>query len=849
MRQFLCSSPRIASHCGLHLIFHRLLSSAASPSSLCRSPLLFPSLLEKRSFTFSLNSLIEVLAQCHKFLQSLFLFRKISTIRTSFELDPLVFPSLLSSCACLCHLNIGKSTHGFLIKCGFMTWDSVNIGLIEMYVKFGERGDAYQLFEEMPIKNERFCNSLVCDFGFNGFFEESLVFFDVILALGFFPYLKSVYFAVLACGELRRLDKGIWLYNFVIRNGFDAHVLIGNSLISMYIKMDRLDFACCAFNSMKDKDIVSWNSLITGFAQNGNWAEAFKTFLSMKEVGNLIPNRVTFLGLVLACGRAGDLDQGKSIHGHSIVTGLLSDFRLGTAIVDMYAKCNSTQCAQTVFQEGMFKKSLVSWNSLISGYSQNGHYWEAAQLFKNMITESNLKPDSVTFANVLPAYSGLESIELIKSSHALMVKIGLEKGKDVVLSTAVVDAYGKCLDVAAAKLLFTCIEKPNAATWNAMIAVYCLNHYPELGMLVFLEMLQSKVSPDAVTVIILLQLCGELGSLKQGNMAHCYSLSKGFSSHHTVQNTMIDMYMRCGSVENSENLFRLMPVKSVITWNTMLSGYVKIGSCFRTMKVFSQMLSESEYSPDSVTLISLIQAAGAVVSGHGPSIAHSFAVKLGLDAEALVINSLMDAYAKNGMIENARSLFMHMGQMRDQCSWNVMIAGYGINGQGVKACELVKQMEENGYKPDSITFTSVLFSCCHSGLIEEGHEYFHMMLDKYNIKPGLQHWTCIIDMLGHAGRLEEAHRLVVSQNAGGDALSDSDAIWGALLDASRMNMNLEVGELAGNTLSKLAPENCGYHILLSNLYASCYRWDEATKVRRVFEDRLTKKPGISLVQI
>ena len=798
-------------------------------------------------------SLIKTFAGNRRFLQSVFLFKKLLLSPSWLKPDILVFPPLIKSCAYLPHPNFGFLIHGYLMKCGFGNWVGVGNSLIRMYMKFGYIWDAYGVFEEMPIRDEDLFNSLVSGFGSNGFYDEVLVLFEQMLDVGLLPSLDSAFYVIMACGELGNLKKGTLVHEFLIENGFDRNVSILNSLISMYIKIGKIDSGRRIFCDMPKRDIVSWNSLITAYARNGNWAEAFNLFLSMKSAEDLFPNRITFLGLLLACGQIGNLDLGKSIHGHLICTGLISDLRLGTAMVNMYAKCDRVECAQTIFEEELFDRSLVSWNSLIAGYSHNGYDQKATLLYERMISESNLKPDAVTFANVVPAYASLADIRRIRSIHTFIVKKGLDMDGDVVLGTAMVDAYGKCLDIKAAKSLFSGIKKPNTATWNAMIAGNNLNHHADKSMLLFLEMLQSKVFPDAITMVMLFQSCGEIGSLKEGTMVHCYCLSKGFSPHLTVGNAIIDMYMRFGCVKSSQLLFNEMSLKNVVTWNTMLFGCVKIGDSAMAMRVFCQMQSENQYKPDSVTMISFIQASAAILTSCGAEIAHGFIAKLGLDSETLVMNSLIDAYAKTGFIEKARSLFMQMGNLRDQSSWNIMIAGCGMNGQGREACELVSHMEEDGYRPNSITFTSLLSSCSHSGLIEEGCWYFDMMMRKYKIQPGLEHWTCIIDMHARAGRLEEAYQLIengLHQNSDGDALWDCDAVWGALLSACRMNMNMELGLLAGEKLLKLAPDNCGYRTLLSNLYASGKRWDEKAKLRREFEDRrLMKKPGLSVVEM
>ncbi|KAL5702579.1 hypothetical protein ACHQM5_027781 [Ranunculus cassubicifolius] len=621
----------------------------------------------------------------------------------------------------------------------------------------------------------------------------------------------------------------------------------------MYTKLGRLDLGRQVFNDMPERDIVSWNSMITGYAQNRNWAEVFDLFVSMKSMGHLIPSRVTFLGLVQACGQAQNLNMGKSIHGYMIHPGLMSDFRLGTSILDMYLKCGEVESARVIFEEELQERSLVSWNSLLAGYAQNGCDLEAVLFFQRMLCDSSVKPDSITIANVVPACTRLADLHMICSIHTIVVKKGLNLDNDIVLGTSMVDAYGKCFDVKAATFLFNSIRKPSAAIWNAMISGYNLNHSAQEGMNLFRQMLHYEVLPDSITMVMLLQSCGELRSFKQGSVIHGYCFSKGFSSHLTVGNAMIDMYTRCGCIEHSVVLFNSMPDKNIVTWNTIMCGYVRIGYPSMVVDLFHQLQWENQHRPDSVTMISVVQAYAVDSTSHGGKIVHCLTVKLGFNCDTLVANSLIDAYAKNGQIDNAWSLFEQMGESKDDSSWNVMLAGFGMNGQGRKACSVFSRMEEDGYEPNSITFISLLSSCGHSGLIDEGCKYFKLMVLKYNIQPCLEHWTCMIDMFGRAGRLEEAYQLIkdgLPKSDGPGNLSESAAIWGALLSACRMHMNVELGEIAYQQLSRLAPQNCGYYTLSANLYASRSRFDEAEHMRNVFEDgKLLKKAGFSMVKV
>ncbi|XP_074302200.1 pentatricopeptide repeat-containing protein At4g21300-like [Silene latifolia] len=799
-------------------------------------------------------SLINAFAATRKYLQCLLLSKKCISSTISLTPDAFsAFPYLLRSCVGISLIDPAKSLHGYLIKCGYLSWVGINTSLIQVYLEFNDIVVARQLFDEMPVRNSQYFDSLISRFGSCGLFKDVLNIFEEMVGFGYTPCYGSVCKAIAACGELRRLEKGRWVNDYVVQCGLNRNTVICNMLISMYIKMGRLDLAHCVFDGMEKKDVVSWNSLITRYAQNGDWVVALNLFHTMKKECNLVHDNVTFLGVVVACTHGGNLDLGQSIHGRCIRAGLFSDFRLGNTILDLYAKCGKIEYAELLFEDEVFEKSLVSWNSLILGYVKSCCYYKAVNCFKRLCTHSIMNPDAVTLANVIPAYSSLRSSDSIRSIHALIKKKGIDMITDVVLGTALIDAYGKCYDIVGAEHLFNDIKLADTPIWNVMLTSYYLNNRADKGMLLFVQMVCSQIPVDSITAIALLQMSGKLGSLKIGKMGHAYCLIKGFYTHLKVENALLDMYMRCKSVENSEKLFQLMNVKNTVTWNIMFTGYVKFDSCSKVLTLFSQMLLDRVHRPDSVTLISLIHASAVVLTPHGADVAYAFVSKLGFDSDTAVMNSLMDAYAKNGFIHKARSLFVQMGETRDQWSWNVMIAGFGINGQEEKACELLTQMSQDGHEPDSITFKSLLFACAHSGMIDKGCYYINLMVNKYKIHPDLEHWTCFINMFGRAGRLDEAYQLIDSILA--DHLSsvnpsDSHAIWGAFVDACRMYDNIELGEVAGRKLLELSPQNTGYQIMLSNLYASNMRWDDAMKARQVFNDgSLVKEAAHSAVKM
>lgn len=723
--------------------------------------------------------------------------------------------------------------HGYLIKCGVLNYCiDVRNGLLLMYVELGEFHNAYKLFDEMPVRsNNNVFDHIIHGLGTSGAYHDVVITFENMVKSSIIPNVHSLCHIIKACSNLNSTKQANFVHDYVNQNGFHNHVLITNSLISMYAKIGRLDLAQKVFQNMIQKDIVSWNTLITRYAQNQNSPQVFNLFLTLKQAKNPVPNVITFLAL-LSCVK--EVSIGKSIHSHLIRTNLYSNFQIGTAIFNMYAKCERLDYARIVFEQ--INKTLVSWNALISAYKQKGYDKEAVDIYKRLLTEPDLKPDSFSFANVLPAYANLGNLKRIKSIHSMIIKHGLDMYQDVVLCTAILDAYGKCSDVKASEFLFSCMRDPSTASWNAIISVYNMNNKIKNAMVVFQEMVRGNVLVDCITLVTVIQSCGQMGCLKKGHMIHKFVFSRGFCSYLIVGNALIDMYMRCGCVKSGEMVFDSMCVKNIVTWNTMIYGYMKVGCFFTGLRFFNHV--QLEYKPDSVTVISLLQGSVAI-SGSFLEMVHGYILKFGLDYETQIMNILIDSYAKFGNVEKAQDLFARNDFIRDQSSWNIMIAAYGMNGQGSESCNVFTKMIKNGYTPDPITFISLLSACSHCGLIEEGFKFFDLMVNKYKIQPTIEHLTCIIDMLGRANGLKEAYEMIKSGNY-------QKPVWGALLSACRNNMDMEIGELVGDKLSQMGCDSFEYYSLLSNLYSLNNKWDEVMEIRRVFGDRkVVKKPGLS----
>ncbi|KAL4190751.1 hypothetical protein AMTRI_Chr07g77260 [Amborella trichopoda] len=715
-----------------------------------------------------------------------------------------------------------------------------------MYSNCGRIQHAVQVFDEMTVEDSVSYNVIIRGFGLNGFEEEALMVFNRMVGLGFSPCSFAVKSALQSSAELRYFREGMSIHGYVLRNGLVPETSVCNSLISMYAKWGRIDIAEKVFDNMGERDLVSWNAMISGFCQNGFGTEALGVFVSMKREKTWVFNEVTLLGLVQACGLSRNLDSGASLHAHLTGLGFLSNVWIKTSIMDMYAKCSRVDYATKVFEE-LHDKSLVSWNSLIAGYCQNGYEIEALELFHLMLQDTYLRPDCITMANVLPAYIGLGDLQLGQCIHGFIIKQGFDLNSDFVLATVIIDMYAKCLDIESGFELFMILDNPTLASWNAMIFGFVLNCQASDGLRLFNQMLQSGHMPDSVTVTAILQACSVLGSSRLGLSIHSFILRRNsMALSLCVSNALLDMYVKWGRLEIAKVLFNNMHEKNCVSYNTIIFGNAKVGLPIETFELFNEMRYENQHEQASIAIIGVLQACAR--SGDlrlGESI-HTQVLKCGFQCDNFVTNSLMDMYAKCGSFNSAHHLFNQFGPVRETSSWNVMIAACGIHGYGKEACHLMENAENDGYVPDSITFVNLLSACSHSGLIKEGCKYFRIMIEKYGIHPSSEHLGCMVDMFSRAGKVEEAYEMMMEI---GERLKLESA-WGALLGGCRMNGKVEVGEIASEKLSRLAPQHCGYYALLSNTYAMAGRWDEVAKVRGVIgEMGLVKKPGFSTVKI
>ncbi|GKV33224.1 hypothetical protein SLEP1_g41754 [Rubroshorea leprosula] len=555
----------------------------------------------------------------------------------------------------------------------------------------------------------------------------------------------------------------------------ERNIFSWNSIVTVLSKLGFLNEAARIFGLMPERDQCSWNSMLSGFAQQDRFHEALDYFVKMHEE-NFVLNEYSFGSGLSACAGSKDLKMGKQIHSLISKSLYFSNVYMGSALVDMYAKCGSVAFARRVFDE-MNERNRVSWNSLITCYEQNGPVGEALVVFTRMM-DCGIEPDEVTLASVVSACASLSAITEGRQIHARVVKCDKLRD-DLILGNALVDMYAKCSKISEARHVFDRMPVRNVVS----------------------------------------------------------------------ETSMVSGYAKASSVKVARLMFTKMMERNVVSWNALIAGYTQNGENEEALGLFLLLKRESVW-PTHYTFGNLLNACANLANlqlgqqAHVHVLKHGFRFQSGEESDIFVGNSLIDMYMKCGSVEDGFQVFKTMVE-RDWVSWNVMIVGYAQNGYAAEALELFNKMSASGEKPDHVTMIGVLCACSHAGLVEEGRQYFTSMKRDHALVPMKDHYTCMVDLLGRAGCLDEAKNLIETMPMEPDAV-----IWGSLLGACKVRRNITMGKYVAEKLLEIDPSNSGPYVLLSNMYAEIGRWGDVVKVRKLMRKQgVIKEPGCSWIEI
>lgn len=730
--------------------------------------------------------------------------------------DMFIYASVLSECTTLGILNKGQQLHSVIASSGITVDVVVGTALVNMYGKFGRLADAHRAFDIMSEHDTASWNAIISSYAQHEQVKDALDSFKQMQQQGVVPNRVTFISILPAFASQETLATGKEIHDLVTIYGFESDVNLGNALINMYGKCGSLDDAQGMFELISEKNTLSWTVMITSFVQNGQSNDAFILFDQMQREG-IMPDKVTYINMLSACADQATLAQGQMIHALIMRSVDQSDVELKNALVNMYSKCGSMKAAQRIFDD-MLERSVVSWNAMISACVQHGQNQIAIQLFFQMQPCGQV-PDKVTFLSVLSACAHESAVfEMGRDLHSALTCYGLDT--DVILGNALVHMYGKQGVLEDAWKVFDNLLDRNSISWNVMISEQVQD---KGAMHLFVQMLEEGVMPCKGTVVSLLTACGCSELLNFGKETHARMVVSTYGLDVATGNRLIDMYQKCGSVNYAQELFECMPERDSVTWTEMIAGCTSNGQSKAALWLFDQMQQEG-LATDRVTYICIFSACASHAALTKGKLIHTCVMGSALEHDIAVGNALINMYGKCGSLKEAHRFFSQMS-MLDVVSWSSMIANYAQHGYSKDALQMFHQMRQEKVLPDQITFVSVLCACSHSGQVAEGCYWFEFMKKNLSIKPTLDHYNCMVDLLGRAGMLDQAENMIRDMPFKPNVVS-----WMTLLGACRYHVDVERGERSARHVFKLDPLDPAPYVMLSNLYSTAGRVEEAARI-------------------
>ncbi|XP_010262450.1 PREDICTED: pentatricopeptide repeat-containing protein At4g02750-like [Nelumbo nucifera] len=590
-----------------------------------------------------------------------------------------------------------------------------------------------------------------------------------------------------------------------------------NAKITYHMRNGFVEEAQKIFDQMSHRSTVTWNSMIRGYFENGKFDLAVQLFDEM-------PKRDLFTY-------------------NTMIAGLM--------------QYGDTEGAEQIFAQ-MPCRDVVTWNSMIAGYARNSLVKEALLLFNQMPSRN-----VISWNLVMTGLVNLGSIELAEELFREMPT------RDVASWTIMISGVASAGRIVEARGLFEEMPVKDIRAWNTMIVGYIQNGNTEVAEGLFWKMperdmdswnelinglLGSERINDALRIFTKMPFKGPrlwnsimLGLIKSGLVeeAHAFSEKNPFNDIISWTNLIVG-YFELGDVGTAIKLFELMPSKDEAVWNATIFGLGENDHGEEGLKYFIKM-KERGPPPDEATFTSVLTISSDLPSLDFGKQSHTQIIKMGFDCFVAVSNAIVTMYARCGSLHYALLEFSHM-QNRDTISWNAIICGFAHHGYGMQALEMFKKMLLMNVKPDQITFVGVLSACSHAGLIDEGWHFFHFMRYKCFLQPTFEHYTCMVDLLGRSGLIDEAMSFVGQMKAEGIEVSAS--VWGALLGACRIHGNIEIGEMVGEKILEIEPYNAGVYMILAEMYLINRRKEDAERIWvRMKERGLKKQPGCSWIEV
>ncbi|EFJ05844.1 hypothetical protein SELMODRAFT_136535 [Selaginella moellendorffii] len=549
-----------------------------------------------------------------------------------------------------------------------------------------------------------------------------------------------------ACSSAEFLETGKKIHAQIVAGEVELELNLANSLISMYSNCGSLVDAKRFFDGMNRRNVVSWNCIIAAFSGHGHYREAVDLFYEMEKQG-FKPDRVSFV---------------------------------------------------SVF-DSITSRNIVSWTSMIAAYAQFDRFHDAYEVFQKM----GVAPNDVTFITILGACAEARALKQAREIHSLVLTSGILEKQQLTVGNSLINTYAKCGSLSDAKTVFESMAtaERNVVTWTSIIAACGLCGHPREALALFHRMELEGIPANEITFGTVLSACADLGSTREARCLHGLIVSGGYDRDTVVCNGLINMFGKCGMVEDARAIFERMRSRNLVTWTGMLGAYIQ-----------QQEIRQAGVAPDEITFVNLLHACSRMGAKKEGWTIHSHILERGLPSSRVLGNGLVCFYGACGTWLQAKMVFENLSE-RDAAAWNAAIGVSGQHGFYDESLRLFERMVLEGMEPDEITFTNVLFSCSHSGEIERAWRWFLVMRGDHGMEPNVEHWGCLADLFGRLGWIDEAERLVSFLPR-----TRASIAWTTLLSGCKVHGDVSTAERAAERAMAVDPSKSSPYVLLSHLY-------------------------------
>ncbi|KAF8378441.1 hypothetical protein HHK36_029780 [Tetracentron sinense] len=643
-----------------------------------------------------------------------------------------------------------RTIHAHILKTALLQLDIFAANsLTDYYCKSAAMGDALRLFDEIPHPTLISWNLMLSGYNHNFQFEESWKIFCRMHSSGFDPNQFSYGSVFSACTASEAILSGKQVYSLAIKDGFFSNGYVRAGMIDLFTKNCRFDDALRVFQDVQCENVVCWNAIISGAVRNRKQWVALDLFHQMSS-GFSIPNGFTFSSILTACTALGELEMGKGVHGWVIKCGAGEDVFVGTAIVDLYAKCGDIDEAVKEFSL-MPVRNVVSWTTIISGFVQKEDSTSALQFFKKM-RQVRAEINNYTITSVLTACAKPEMLEEAIQFHPWILKTGFYS--DSAVKDSLINMYSKIGEIDLCEMVFGEMGNiKNLGTWAVMISAFAHNQSSGRAIELFQRMFLDGLRPDNFCCSSVLSI---IDCLHFGRQIHCYTYKAGLVFDVSLGSSLFTMYSKWGSIEESYEVFEKIHDRDKVSWTSMIAGFAEHGCVDRAFQLLREMVFE-KIRPDQMTLTAILTACSALQSIQRGKEVHGYAIRVGVGREILVGGALVTMYSKCRTVDSARRVFEMMPQ-KDQVSWSSLVSGYAQNGCNELALLQFHEMLMTGVEIDCFTVSSILGVAAiltGSGLGDQ----LHARITKTGLDSDLSVGSSLVTMYSKCGSIEDARKV------------------------------------------------------------------------------------------